>query len=581
MPSVTTKPSKRSTPAADGTNEPTKAPRKERKPSPRWRPTKAIVHRQLGRLAERAPAKATRQAITSLAKRIKAGPEGAESVDGLIERVLSTADTSSPDGLLLAEALTWAVAWRQGSRAPGNAAHLAAAVLELASTACADLAQGETAAAAFVLIASRLLSAVAQQNDVEQIAWDACETEIQRLVTPSGCVSLEGSAAIVARVARWTHVRAAAATTAEACHKPKQTFTRNAEQRWKQSLATAITLLGPGGQAIAVNSAHTLPNRACEDITDAALEHGKKSLRKAVRLLRQPQGTKGEDDALSPNLDDRNAAMAILRSRWQGRATRVLLDYRSEHPTLEVSSGKRMLLAGVWRSEVTLSGAPLPVESPWQVTHFEEIDESTTLVISAALGEGLRLERHVVLAPEDRVLLLADAVVDSLANNTPIDLGYRCSLPVANDVAIASDEQTRELELRDTKPLALVMPLAFNEWLAGHANGRFQWDSGSRQLHLEQRSPVRRLFAPLWFDLDPRRFRSQVTWRQLTVADTRVNVRPEQAAGFRIQSGLTNWVLYRSLDEPRNRTVLGLNLSSYFRLGKLGTDGLVSQMAEW
>ena len=537
--------------------------------------------RQLSGLCQRAPGKATGQAITSLVKRIKTGQKGGKPIDGVIERVLSAASTSSHDGLLLAEAVTWVLAWRHGSRQPGNAANLAAVVLEHASAACADLAQGDTAAAAFVLTASRLLSVVSRHSDLEQIAWDACETEIQRLVTPSGCVSLEGSAAIVARVARWTHVRTAAASTAEACRKPKLAFTRKAEQRWRQSLATAVTLLGPGGDAIAVTPGAVLPQRVCDDITDAAMEHGKKALRKAVRLLRQPQGSTREADALSPNLDDRNAAMAILRSSWQGRAVRVLLDYRSEQPSLEISSGKRMLLAGVWRSEVTLGGVALPVESPWQVTHFEETDEATTLVISASLPEGLRLERHVLLAPEDRVLLLADAVVDSLSNHTPVDLGYRCSLPVASDISIATDEDTRELELRDTKPQALVMPLAFNEWLAGHARGSFQWDSDSRQLTLEQRSPVRRVFAPLWFDLEPQRFKSQVTWRQLTVADTRVILRPEQAAGFRIQAGLTHWILYRSLDEPRNRTVLGLNLSSYFRLGKLGTDGLVSQMAEW
>ena len=276
-----------------------------------------------------------------------------------------------------------------------------------------------------------------------------------------------------------------------------------------------------------------------------------------------------------------DAATTVFRSQWQGTAIRVLLDYRGELPHLEVACGKRMLFAGPWQWDVRLGNTALSAEGPWQITHEEEIDDASILVISAPLSAGLRLERHLLLAPQDRVLLLADAVVEAAAETAPGELSYRCSLPVPEAIDVTAAEETRELTLGDSKPQAMLLPLALNEWKAGKAPGACAWDGDTRQIQLTHASPVRRLFAPLWVDLDSRRFGTQVTWRQLTVADTRVILRPEQAAGFRIQAGLTNWLLYRALDEPRNRTVLGCNLSSYFRLGQLGTDGLVTQMAEW
>lgn len=581
MPSVMPQAPALPAPASDRADQGKAARRSPRRGANRWRPPKGAVVRQLDSLARRSNEQPARQAIAALLKRIKGGKGHSEQVEAAIESLLTEVSARGSDWSLLAEAASWAVAWRHASRHPGRSASFLTALLDQASSAAADLQSGDTSPAAFVLTASRLLAERPARDDMERLAWEACEAEILRLVTSAGGVAIEGSTAIVSRVARWTHVRGAATATAEASRKPKLTFIRKADQRWKQALATALRLLGPGGVGMTVGPGPALTQRCCSDIAEAAITHGRKSLRKAVQLLRQPQGSKREDGALSPTLDDRHAAMAILRSGWQGRSLRVLLDYRSEQPTLEVTSGKRLLLGGPWRSEVSLEGATLPVDGPWQVTHFEEDEACITLVIAAPLAEGLRLERHVVLAPEDRVLLLADAVVDTLGSNTATDLRYRSRLQTASTIAVSAAEETRELQLHDTKPQALIMPLAFSEWSTGRATGSFHWDGPSQQLHLEHRSAVRRLFAPLWIDLDPRRFSSQVTWRQLTVADTRVILRPEQASAFRIQAGLTNWVLYRSLDLPRNRTFLGCNVSSFFRLGKLGSDGLVSQMAEW
>ena len=586
MPSGTTQAPEAAHPTADEAEpaaEATAQPRTARQ----WRPGKSLVSRRLEALAQRATVPAHRQQCATLARRLQATAGSAKRagrIDAAVAALLADADTGSADGLLLLEAATWVVAWRQGSKHAGSTASLEATLLAQADEAEARLREGDTGGGAFVLAASRLLQARTgkQRSLAEAGVWTACEAEIMRLVTSSGVVSLDDSAAVVSRVARWTHIRETAAAAAKGA-KAKQAFARKAEQRWKKAIAAALRLLGPGGKPVPTSDTARLPAVFGDAIVQAAASHGGKAVRKAASLLRLPsqKRPKRDDGAVDLNLDDRQAAVTVLRSSWQGRPVRVLLDYRSEQPHLEVAAGSRMLLHGPWQWQVHSGRERLSAEGPWTVSHHEEDDDVTLLVIAATLTGGLRLERHLLLGRADRVMLLADAVVDAGGDQAPTGLSYRGSLPVAAGCDVTAAAETRELTINDTKPQAMLMPLALPEWNCGHTEHTWGWQAGSRAIHLEQRSPVRRLFAPVWVDLAARRFRTQVTWRQLTVADTRVILRPEQAAGFRIQAALTQWLLYRSLDEPRNRTFLGCNLSSFFRLGKLGDDGLVSQMAEW
>ena len=64
------------------------------------------------------------------------------------------------------------------------------------------------------------------------------------------------------------------------------------------------------------------------------------------------------------------------------------------------------------------------------------------------------------------------------------------------------------------------------------------------------------------------------------MADTRRNLQPHEAAGYRIQVGQDQWLLYRSLDAPRNRSVLGCNLSCEFLIGRIGRRGMVARTME-
>jgi hypothetical protein len=138
-------------------------------------------------------------------------------------------------------------------------------------------------------------------------------------------------------------------------------------------------------------------------------------------------------------------------------------------------------------------------------------------------------------------------------------------------------EETREALVFDTRMRLLAVPLALPEWRVGRGGSL---EHGADGLTLAQESAGRRLYAPLWLDCDAGRIGKPLTWRQLTVADTRMNLPPYQAAGFRVQAGQEQWLLYRSLDAPRNRSLLGCNVSAEFLVGRIRPHGSVKRILE-
>ncbi len=97
-------------------------------------------------------------------------------------------------------------------------------------------------------------------------------------------------------------------------------------------------------------------------------------------------------------------------------------------------------------------------------------------------------------------------------------------------------------------------------------------------LELRQQGQGSRLYAPLFIDLDHRRFKSPVTWRQLTVAEQLQIQPPSAAVGYRVQVGREQWLFYRSLAAPANRTVLGQNLTAEFYAGCFDSDGEADEL---
>ena len=206
---------------------------------------------------------------------------------------------------------------------------------------------------------------------------------------------------------------------------------------------------------------------------------------------------------------------------------------------------------------------------------------------------GWRLERSVLLLPKDKVVLLADAVVvpelkyGDESEMLAAQLQLQSSLCVTPSITIDPCEETCEVFGSDAKPRFLAVPLALDEWRES-SRGQGSLAVSGQQLDLKLNAAAGRLYAPLWIDCNARRLKqlqeqpecNQRTWRQLTVADTREAISADQAVSFRVQSCLDQWFVYRSLDEARNRTALGCNMSSEFLVGRIAKNGVVKRLLE-
>ncbi|NBW86918.1 MAG: hypothetical protein EBR23_08860 [Planctomycetia bacterium] len=253
-----------------------------------------------------------------------------------------------------------------------------------------------------------------------------------------------------------------------------------------------------------------------------------------------------------------------------------MLDYRAAVPRLEIAAGDRMLVHGAWEWGVSCDGAALEAEGAWRVNGWETGRRGTFLEIAAPLGGGLQIERQLVVLPEDRIVLLADAVVPATADAEVGEIRHRAAVPLAAALDAEAGAENREIVVYDTAMRFMALPLALPEWRTAGAGG---FEVAGQTIVLTQTGRGA-LYAPVWLDCDAARVGTPLTWRQLTVADTRRNIEPRQAAGFRIQAGLRQWLLYRSLAAARNRTLLGCNVSSGFLLGRIKRCGEVARTLE-
>ena len=125
------------------------------------------------------------------------------------------------------------------------------------------------------------------------------------------------------------------------------------------------------------------------------------------------------------------------------------------------------------------------------------------------------------------------------------------------------------------------MPLALPEWRElGSHKVRGDLHAKDKMSYTMRARESRGLYAPLLFSLGRRSADKPSTWRRLTVAE-RLAVAPEDTAvAFRAQVGGRQWLLYRSLAKPANRTFLGQNYSTEFLFGEFTLDGKVREYVE-
>ncbi len=559
-------------------------------PSPTPRVRRSAAARSIRLAADLAGTLEIRDRLRRLADRVGKGagdPQRAEFIEAAIADCLEEPRSApAADRWLACEAATWALAWMaRARRAGGSAGGLLERLVGEARAAEPLLVDGDTLPARFVVTLARLFRDIEACRRLELTATTAVAGEIERLTSADGVVSVAGSGGMVERVTRWTTLRELAAATGEPA------WGEATERRWREAATNAVRLLGDDGRRLA--TAGLMPARFTAPLLDAVAGLGGRQKR-AAEAVRSRRAAGGKPHrCIRRDLHDAAAAVAIMRSGWERGALRVLVDYRQAVPHLEIAAGDRLLADGPWQWSVFDGGTAVEAEGPWTASCWESDRQATFLEITAPLAGGRQFERQVVLLPRDKVVILADAVTTPsaaapsgaaaapngrhTADHQPASLRYRSAVRLAPGLEAEPAEETREALVFDTRMRAMALPLALPEWRVGRGGSL---ETAADGLALAQETAGGRLYAPLWLDCDADRIGKPLTWRQLTVADTRINLPAWQAAGFRVQVGQEQWLLYRSLDAPRNRTLLGCNVSCEFLVGRVRPRGTVKRVLE-
>lgn len=315
-------------------------------------------------------------------------------------------------------------------------------------------------------------------------------------------------------------------------------------------------------------------------LLEAALQFGGNKVDRQIASVVLPRpwnrdsGKIDERDLPEPANHSEWAGTTVLRRRWARPTEQLTVLYDRPALRIELECGKDVIFSGVWQLEVRRDGELLVPEDDWEEVCWISDEDADYLELEIGLSGGAKLQRSMLLAREDRFLLLSDAVL----SDRPGTIEYRGSLPLCLGMTLKPHAKAREGLLVGSKRRASVLPLALPEWRAEKRVGELlQTDDG---LQLRQTQSGGRLFAPLLFDLDRRRHGRKLTWRPLTVAESLEVQPPEVAVGYRVALGRRQWLIYRSLAARANRTLLGHNLSSEMLVARFDPSGEVEPLVE-
>lgn len=274
-----------------------------------------------------------------------------------------------------------------------------------------------------------------------------------------------------------------------------------------------------------------------------------------------------------------DAKVAVMLPEWDVRRGRLHVDYSSNDPTLELFAGRSEVIAGQCQTTIEFDDQIQQACSDWEASCEYTDDDVHYLELEQSWTGGLVLQRQFMLIRDDRCVLFADSVLPKGPSSHSLTsvIRYDCRFPLSPSIAIDPEPDTREVYFVDGCRRGLAMPLAAGEWRVGPSDATLKVTDDH---HLLLSTTGRgRLFSPLWFDFQQRRFRRKRTWRQLTVADQLRIVDRNEAVGYRVQLGSEQWMVYRSLGESRCRSVLGKHLIADFFAARFDTgDGSMEEL---
>jgi len=257
------------------------------------------------------------------------------------------------------------------------------------------------------------------------------------------------------------------------------------------------------------------------------------------------------------------------------------IDFKSQSDQsvlLEVAMRNEPILFGLWTFDLRFGKKKLSPTGKWSKICEHTERNCDYLEIELPFSNDYRLQRSLLVNHKDKILLLTDTVLPDEERESNESLSCRIGFFVSPKLRAKTSADAAEIEFcpvgRGVAPVCRVLPLALPEWKTtnpgGLISGTLTETDGA--LVLSQESTGTSLFMPLFFDLNTERLDKRYTWRQLAVGENLRRVREDEAAGYRIQLGQEQFLLYRSLTEKANRTVLGHNLTDDFCFARFNPD---------
>lgn len=272
------------------------------------------------------------------------------------------------------------------------------------------------------------------------------------------------------------------------------------------------------------------------------------------------------------------AEQGVLRASEKLAAPRFVLNFAEKRYIAELLDRGEPIMTGDVETALTIDGEPAAQVGAWQEVCWHSDDEGDYLELEAAFAGDVRVQRQVYLDRQEQICLLADSLLLERSSEIVHEMRWTC----APKILVQANDETAELLLDGPATATTLFPLAAAEWREAPSPCRLTVETkeGREALTMTYRGKGEGAFVPWCFHFTGSRRGIPVTWRRLTVAENREPVPADQGAGYRVQVGDDQWIVYRSLDGPANRTLLGQNLVSEFYLARFLEDGSVEKMLE-
>jgi hypothetical protein len=247
------------------------------------------------------------------------------------------------------------------------------------------------------------------------------------------------------------------------------------------------------------------------------------------------------------------------------------------------------VISGDWQCKIHYNGKQIRQISNWKESctqnKNENENECELIEIESELEGGFKLKRFCLLDVANQIFIAGDLVLGEsvIGNDCNVELQYESTFIYSDklqpNTSIKNNSRNITFKpcskLRSVqKPASFrVVPLALSMLKSLKAR--------SGKISLCQNCNNSSMLIPLFFDFKLSRLSKTIIQRELTVGENLEKVNPNKAAGYRIQIDKDQFMFYRSLTPPANRTLLGHNLIDeicYAKFNpKLGVNPLLTK----